>query len=344
MKIGGQLFIFLLLLAACDNRETRLHQFLLKGNIASKDRNWEQATYYYGEAIRLEPCFADAWNNLGTVYFEQTSYDKAMNSYDKALVCNPKFINALLNRANTSYELKEYFRTINDLEKVISLKPDTSITYFTMGLTYTKMREFKKALYSFDKAARLVDSSEKKEKTELAINHAIVQYYLKEYDLAKSELQKLAGQNDREPNIYNTLALIETDLGHYAEAMNFINEAIRLDPKQMYYVNNRGYIFLLQDALTSAEADINASIAKDPDNAWAYRNKGIFYLKKSDYVSAERLLKQSLDMDPFVDKIYFYLGMAYLKNGKKELACSSFRKSIEQNDKMVTQDMTKLCR
>src|SRR5882724_6970205 len=236
MKIGRQLFIFLLLLAACDNKETRLHKFLLKGNIASKDSNWEQATYYYGEAIRLEPCYADAWNNLGTVYFEQKNYDKAMTNYDKALACNPKFINALLNRANTGYELKEYFRTISDLEKAISLKPDTSVIYFTMGLTYTRMREFNKALDAFDKASKLAVSSGEKEKAELAVNHAIVQYYLKDYDQAKSELQKLARQNDQEPNIYNTLALIETELGHYPEAMNFINEAIRLDPKQMYYV------------------------------------------------------------------------------------------------------------
>ncbi|MBI3483176.1 MAG: tetratricopeptide repeat protein [Bacteroidetes bacterium] len=266
------LLLFFVALCACEGKEARLHKFLLKGNIASRDRNWEQAMYYYGEAIRLEPCYADAWNNLGTVYFQQQRFEKAMENYDKALNCRPKFIN------------------------------------------------------------------------ELAVNHAIVQYYLKNFDEATTELQKVAKQNDQEPNIYNTLSLIETELGHYAEAMNFINEAIRLDPLQSYYVNNRGYIFLLQDALISAEADINFSIAKDPNNAWAYRNKGIFYLKKNDFGSAERLLKQALEMDPFVDKIHFYLGMAYLKNGKKELACSSFKKSEKLNDKMITPDLLKSCK
>src|SRR5882724_6309839 len=131
MKIAGQLVIILFLLTACGSKEERIQKFLLKGNIASKERNWEQASYYYAEAIRLEPCYADAWNNLGTVYFQQQRYDKAMEYYDKALNCNPKFIDALLNRANTGYELKEYFRAVNDLEKAIELKPDTSVTYFT---------------------------------------------------------------------------------------------------------------------------------------------------------------------------------------------------------------------
>src|SRR5882757_4970301 len=106
------LVLLLIVLCACEGKEARLHKFLLKGNLASKDRNWDQASYYYAEAIRLEPCYADAWNNLGTVFFQQQRYDKAMENYDKALNCSPKFIDALLNRANTSYELKEYFRAI----------------------------------------------------------------------------------------------------------------------------------------------------------------------------------------------------------------------------------------
>jgi tetratricopeptide (TPR) repeat protein len=278
------------------------------------------------------------------VYFQQQNYEKALENYDKSVNCNPKFVDALLNRANTCYELKEYYRTVSDLERVISLKPDTSITYFTMGLAYTKMREFTKALTAFDKASQYTDGSKKKQRTELMVNHAIVQFYLKNFDAAKRELQQASKTDDHEPNIYNTLALIETEQGHYAEAMNLINEAIRLDPKQSYYVNNRGYIFLLQDAMASAEADINHSIAKDPNNAWAYRNKGIYYLKLSDFASAERLLKQALEMDPFVDKVYFYLGQAYTKNGKKELACESFRKSNEHGDKMVTVELLKACK
>ena len=175
LNLNRPLFLLLIVLFACEGKEARVQKFLLKGNLASKERNWQQASYYYGEAIRLEPCYADAWNNLGTVYFQQQRFDKAMENYDKALSCNPKFINALLNRANTSYELKEYFRVISDLEKVMEIRPDTAITYFTLGLTYTKMREFNKALISFEHSHKLIDEKQTKQKTELEINHAIVQ-------------------------------------------------------------------------------------------------------------------------------------------------------------------------
>src|SRR5579859_3908694 len=337
MKIVGQLIIFLFLFTACGSKEERMQKLLLKGNIASKERNWEQAVYYYGEAIRIEPCFADAWNNLGTVHFEQKNYEKAMENYEKAVSCDQQFIPAILNRANTAYELKEYFRTINDLEKVIAMKPDTSVTYFTLGLTYSKIREFRKSRTAFEQAA-VKAGNDKKQQQELAVNHAIVQYYLKKYDTAKAELQAAAKFNELEPNIYNALSLIETEQGHLKEAMNYVNEAIRLAPAQTYYVNNRGYIFLLQNDTAHAKADINESISKDPDNAWAYRNKGIFYLMKKDFAQAEHMLTQSLKMDSFVSRIQYYLGLAYLYDEKKELACEAFKKSETLGEKMVSAD------
>ncbi|MFM7430250.1 MAG: tetratricopeptide repeat protein, partial [Flammeovirgaceae bacterium] len=128
----------LVLLFSCNSKETRVQQFLLKGNLAAKERNFGQAENYYQEAIQLEPCFADAHNNLGTVHFQQKRYEQALPSYDKAIECKPNFLNALFNRANTEYELKEYYKALEDLDKVIAMKPDTALAYFTRGLVYTK--------------------------------------------------------------------------------------------------------------------------------------------------------------------------------------------------------------
>ena len=146
-----------------------------------------------------------------------------------------------------------------------------------------------------------------------------------------------------EPNVYNTLALIEIEQGNFTEALRLVQEALNLSPRQPYYLNNRGFIYLNQNELIKAEADINESISIDPYNAWAYRNKVILSLVKKDYKYAERLLKQALDTDPFVDKIYFYLGMAYLNNGNPDMACASFNKSEALGDRMVTDEQKRKC-
>ena len=124
--------------ACSDSKETRLQRYLLQGNEQVALRNAEGAERYFIEALRLDSCFADALNNLGTLYFTQKKYTEAVEQYDRALACRPGYIDALLNRANANYELKEYYRALQDLDKVVKAKPDTAIVYFTRGLVYTK--------------------------------------------------------------------------------------------------------------------------------------------------------------------------------------------------------------
>jgi tetratricopeptide (TPR) repeat protein len=108
------LFIILVITGCSESKETRLQKFLLKGNLKVKEQNLGQAANYFKEALKLDPCFADAANNLGTVYFKQEHWSQAMEQYEIAIRCRPDFLNAYFNRANTSYELKEYYRALED--------------------------------------------------------------------------------------------------------------------------------------------------------------------------------------------------------------------------------------
>jgi tetratricopeptide (TPR) repeat protein len=127
------------------------------------------------------------------------------------------------------------------------------------------------------------------------------------------------------------------------EALKQVNKALELIPAEPYFMNNRGFIYLIQNRLEEAEEDINTSLSTDPENGWAYRNKGIYYLMKGDYPNAERLLTQAKEMESFIDKIHFYLGMAYYKNNKQVMACEQFRLSEEAGDGMLTVDLIKMC-
>ena len=45
-------------------------------------------------AIKLKPDFAEAYNNLGYVYFKQGKYSFAINEFKKAVEQNPGYISA----------------------------------------------------------------------------------------------------------------------------------------------------------------------------------------------------------------------------------------------------------
>ena len=108
------------LICGCgDSKETKLQRFLLQSNDLVKNQKESQAEYYLKEALKLDSCFADAWNNLGTIYFNQQKFSLALEHYNRALDCRPGYLDAYFNRANTEYELKEYYSALEDIDRIV---------------------------------------------------------------------------------------------------------------------------------------------------------------------------------------------------------------------------------
>ena len=58
--------------------------FYLHGNIFFKLRKFEQAYAQYQEAIRINPKFGDAYNNLANLYYMSKQYQKALECLNQA--------------------------------------------------------------------------------------------------------------------------------------------------------------------------------------------------------------------------------------------------------------------
>ncbi|HPI79980.1 MAG TPA: tetratricopeptide repeat protein, partial [Cyclobacteriaceae bacterium] len=146
------IILILVALGCSESKEGKLQKFLAKGNIEGKNKNYDQGISYYQEAIRIDPCFTEGLNNLGTAYYKQDKYSQALKYYQDAIQCDPDFMPAFYNRANAYYALKEYFNALNDLDRIQAARPDTAIVYFTRGLVQTKLRNFDLAKAAFGKA------------------------------------------------------------------------------------------------------------------------------------------------------------------------------------------------
>ena len=66
---------------------------------------WKEAAYRWEKAVKLDPTYGAAWNNLAIAYEQQGNFDKAREAYEKAVELEPK---NLLFRQN--YDL---FKEIN---------------------------------------------------------------------------------------------------------------------------------------------------------------------------------------------------------------------------------------
>nr|PZN56446.1 MAG: hypothetical protein DIU61_03990 [Bacteroidota bacterium] len=299
------------LTVACqESREVRVQRFLMRGNEMVRRNSLEQAERFFREALALDSCFADAWNNLGTLQFNRGSHAEAMESYSHALMCRPDFVDALLNRANVGYQLGDWSQALNDLAKAETLKPDTTVIPHLRGLIYTSSREYNKAKREF---LSLLEKDS--EDAEAWVNLGTVLYNEGKLDSARVVTETAVSLAPNEPNAYNTLALISMDEGQYDRAMDYIGKALTLRPGDPYFLNNRGYLLLKMGRLPEALEDIDKSIVGDPRNAWAYRNKGIYYYQSGDFANAVRLLERAVEMDSTVKEAKRYLELAREKKG-----------------------------
>ena len=67
---------------------------------------WREALAHWERAVKLDPTYAPAYNNLAIGYEQQGDFEKARNAYEKALELNP----------NNTYIKQncELFKEIND--------------------------------------------------------------------------------------------------------------------------------------------------------------------------------------------------------------------------------------
>ncbi len=65
--------------------------FFDQGRAYSKKKSWDLAIAAYQQAVRIEPKFPEAWNNMGYCYRKVKQFDKALDAYKQAISLKPDF-------------------------------------------------------------------------------------------------------------------------------------------------------------------------------------------------------------------------------------------------------------
>jgi Flp pilus assembly protein TadD len=105
------LVVFVLVLATpalADQRAEAKSQVEFGILVAGKGL-WRDATVRWEEAVKLDPNYAEAWNDLGVAYEQQGKFEDARKAYEKAIKLQPD--NQMIRQ---NYDL---FREIYDRTK-----------------------------------------------------------------------------------------------------------------------------------------------------------------------------------------------------------------------------------
>jgi tetratricopeptide (TPR) repeat protein len=90
------------------------HQ-MIELNLAKKE---------YEKAVKLEPKYAEAINNLGAIYYGQKSYRRAIRFYQRALVITPKAASIYSNLGSAHFARKEYDKAAQCYQTALQIDPE----------------------------------------------------------------------------------------------------------------------------------------------------------------------------------------------------------------------------
>ena len=116
-----------------------------RGVLAENKKQYDVAIALFNKAIQLSPGYADAYLELGGVYYELGDFDKQLEMYQKAAVFAPKDFNVLYYLA-TAYEDKGmYDQAIAQYESTLRLKPNHKNSLYQLAILYLVQGDKEKA-------------------------------------------------------------------------------------------------------------------------------------------------------------------------------------------------------
>lgn len=129
-------------------------------------------------------------------------------------------------------------------------------------------------------------------------------------------------------NIHNNLGIAYDRIGRYGEAIEELNEALRLNPEYVEVHNNLAVTYDKMGKHDEALGHLNEALRLNPAYAEAHSNLGNLYARTARYEEAMEELKEAIKLKPAHAKAHNSLGHIYALQNKNQEAIGEFKEAL----------------
>lgn len=115
----------------------------------------QEAVAAYHKVLEIEPNFAPAHINLGTIHYNSQDYTLAEFHYRKAIECDPRYALAYFDLGNVLDETGRVPEAIKSYKTALTLAPTYADAHYNIALAYERTRESRKALMHWQAYVKL---------------------------------------------------------------------------------------------------------------------------------------------------------------------------------------------
>ena len=106
-----------------DRRGYRLTELLAQGSLLINQRKFNKAYGLFSQIILEDPKWAEAWNKRATVLYIMGNYEQSQNDINEVLKLEKRHFGALSGQGLVQIKLKNYKKAIESYEEVEKLHP-----------------------------------------------------------------------------------------------------------------------------------------------------------------------------------------------------------------------------
>lgn len=339
------------------DKKCRVAAYITRSEVYAGIGEKEKAIDDLTDALKEVPDNADIYEQRAELFLQKKDYKRAERDFRKIIDIDPGNVAGYMGMGRNAIKEGRYEDAIRQFDYVIKLEPEYASAYSFRAECYMMLEKGNEAI---DDIIHALDIGTDK-KAFLLMMRMIV-----DSDIAIAPLvAKLKRQSVKRPDdsywanclgiIYEydgqyreairyyrkCLAMKRSDMscsriadcldemGDYAHALTYIDEAIRLDPAYNVYLMTKANIEGNLDRLKEAIADLDRYIANDPEEYYGYYRRGLFKERTGDRDGAIEDYTTAILLNP--EFAYAYLNRGILWNLKRDTAAAraDFERNIE---------------
>jgi len=296
----------------------------------TKQGRLDEAIGEFKEALKLNPNDAVAHNNLGVAYKDQGRLDEAIGESQEALRLNPNYAEAHNNLGIAYAKQWRHDEAIREFREALRLNPNLVEVHNNLGNAYNDQGRHDEAIGEYQEVLRLNPND-----AEAHCNLGNAYGDLGRHDEAIGEYQEALRLDLNLAEAHYNLGLAYYERGRHDEAIGEYKEALRLNPSDAQAHYNLGAAYAEQGRLDEAIGEYGEAVRLNPSYAEAHNNLGNAYEDQGRHDEAIGEFQEALRLNPSDDKAHYNLGLVYAKRGRHDEAIGEFREALRLNPNLV---------
>lgn len=285
----------------------------------------KEALEEYNKTLEIDPEYALAYNNMGTVFFRLEKVEDAIACYQKALNLKSDIKKEIhYNLGNALVRIGKLDEAVIHFKKVLQLMPQYPLAHNNLGTILIKLGKLEEAEIHLQKALET-----EPDYAEAYNNLGIIFEQQNKIERAMSSYEKALQLNPdyREAHMNSANLLLKS--GKFQEAISHYKEILRTKTDDPVLYFNIGTLLAAQGEFEEAVLNYNRALQIKPDYADAQSNLGFALLKLGKAKEAIPYYQEALKLHPDNPEGYKNLGTAFAIQGNFDNAVVNYRKALE---------------